>query len=736
MSLSYSDNTNPGSVNENNHLQPSGTTGTNNDPGVQNYAQYREVVGGLRDGLGDTAGTTKSAKAYTTTDRSDAWSPQSLQNHVYDPWGPGSRERTYGPNYGWVNPWDTDTYSGDSFRGGPKGDLFKYNQMLMTVAENFDPFIQRQEAEDPHWWLNRVPRRAYQLFNGLVHQANVYRGGLSVYSGLGDWEDLSNDPTKQDACGPISWKTYSYAWETRAWSGKRTAWGSDPFCLDTFKFVPQAMEQLGWIIETGAKFGTAIQNIWNRDMFIYHSVMSQRSYVMSKEYRGTNSARCIYGPFCKLNAEDGAGAALVAEKNAVDGKPFVVIDATFGGPEPINFEALQLLRRELNRVCPDGAVGTIGNSKMYAICISADDLDNYIRGNEEERKNYLEADPAALTKGWDIAPTTFRRWLITEDGDQLRFKFKAIHPEYTEAVAKQYGYADYKELAGRKVMIGIAVDPMRAGKPGINGSPIPEANPEYDLAELAIAPVFINHVFTNEFVPSCPGLGHGTYFGTVGGLNGSWKWYNIQTEKNPDQKVGNFRGLYEIVPRPEARAAYATSFIYRRCAQPLESLCPVQNQKLNPRADEVATTIALGKVTGSQADLILNEAMSYKAGDSVKITLPKETVFMDGEKKTGLTFQFGEGTCSVTVGSDTYTASNGSWTSSTTVNELTTPTEFTSGSDGNAKKAVFYCSGATDTVYDAMVFSAMTQQQKSVQFTDAASKPVDGLSLAGFAITK
>lgn len=568
---------------------PTGSAGTG-DPQTTNYAGYRTAVGG------GTMTTAADASA-------------QLQSHIYDPWGPSTRPEG-GREYqgAWVNPYN-------AANGMLSGNIPKYNQMLMTTAENFDPFMQRQEAENPHWWINRIPRRAYRLFDGLVHQTNLYRGGLSVYSGLGAWEDLQGDPTQADACLPPKFRTYQYAWETRAWSGKKTAWGSDPICLDIFKFTPHAIEQLGWILETGVKFGTDIQNIWNRDMFIYHSVMAGRSYIMSEEYRGTSSDRYVYEPFCKF-VDSGFGD-LKANK-AVINKPFVVFSAE---PSPVNFQSLQLLRRELERVCPDGAVGTIGSHKMYALGISADDLDNYIRGNEEERRAYLEGDPSALIKGWDIAPTTFRRWLITEDGDQLRFKFKKYIPNYSDE-AENYGNVGIKLFAGKPVYIAEAVDPMRAGKPGINGAPIPEANPEYDLAELAIAPVFINHVYTNEFVPDVPGgtLGHGTYFGVVKGLNGKWAWYNIQTEQNPDNKIGNFRGIFEIVPRPENRAVYATSFLYRRCAQPLRSLCPAENVNISPMAKaETAVVKTAAKVSTGTYDLVLKTPLILAAGDSITV---------------------------------------------------------------------------------------------------------------------
>lgn len=561
---------------------PTGTTGVN-DPQVSMYAGYRGVV--------NSDGTT--ARAYTTTARTDALTA-SLNQNVYDPWGPATRP-TGGREYNgpWVNPADP-SYTGEQFRAD--NGVFKYNQMLMTVAQNFDPFMQKKESTHPHWWLNRVPRTAYKLFDGSVHETRIYRGGLSVYSGLSDWEDMAPDPTSADACAPMKFKSYSYAWETRAWSGKKTAWGSDPVCLDIFKFTPHATEQLGWILETGVKFGTDIQNIWNRDMFIYHSVMAGRSYVMTSQYRGAGSPRYVYEPYCKFVA-DGQEGALKASTKYVS-RPFVVVDAT-AGVEPLNFDVLDIFRRQLERQCPEAAVGTIGNSKMFALAVSEEDVEKYIRGNEEERRYWIEANPQAMISHYGFAPTTFRRWTITCDGDQLRFKYIRYIPEYTEAEAKCYGYVGFKELAGKKVYIAETVDPEIAGKAGVNGSPVPEANPEYDLAELAIAPIFMNQVFTNQFVPDVTNLGNGTYFGPKKGINGKWQWYNIQTEKNPDMKVGNFKGEFEIVPKPEICAIYASSFLYRRCTEPLPSLCPAENLLVNRAAIDSVTIIAVENLTAT-----------------------------------------------------------------------------------------------------------------------------------------
>lgn len=494
---------------------------------------------------------------------------QSLNQNIYDPAGDASRplKGLQGP---WVNPQDYKQ-SGDQY--------FRYNQMMMTFAQNFDPFVQRKEIASPRWWFSRIPRGAFQLFNGLVHETRIYRGGLTTYAGLSQWEDIDPYPDgTHDPCAPMKYDTYTYAWETLAWKGKRAGWGSDPICLDTLKFVNQAVEQLGWILETGANYGIDMQEVWNRDMFIYQSVQAGHSFVMSSESPDLlNSPRYIYNPFVKFGTTEADGTA---NKTYAD-KPFIVIDASVK-IEPLNFDVLDQVREYLKTQCPEAAVGHIGGEPMFALAVSHDDVERYIRGNEEERKYWIEANPQALITHYGFAPSTFRRWTITNDGNQLRFKLKRHIASYTAAEALHYGNVGKKEFENKPVWIAEYVPPRIEGRVGINGAGVPTVNPAYYTAELAIAPVFMNKIFTNLFVPSVNTLGSGTYFGPVTGLNGKWAWRNIISEdKNPEGKIGNFYGTFEIVPKPDTCVFECFSYLYQRCVTNVPSICPIENAEIN-----------------------------------------------------------------------------------------------------------------------------------------------------------
>ena len=514
-----------------------------------------------------------------------------------------------------------------------------YNQLMMELAQHFDPMIQISVLDQPRWWHDRIPRGAYTLFNGVTHETRIYRGGLMKYAGLSQWKDINPVPsTTNNPCAALPYETYKYGWEALSWSGKKAAWGSDPICLDMFKFFTQAMQQLSWILTTGAEYGIQMQEVWNRDMFIYQSVAFGRSYVMSSEFNGTGSARYWYNPFVDSSKFAAAGNLTSDIIAAIGGKAFIVVDASVD-IEPLNFDVLDQVRESLKIRCPRAAVTNAGGDPIFALAVSHDDVERYIRGNEEERKYWIEGNPQALIKGYDFAPSTFRKWLITNDGNQLRFKIVA-KVEYTTATATAMGgVASEFAGAGKYAYIAVAVDPLIASptRVGVDGSPIPEDNPEYYKAELAIAPIFMNQVFTNQFVPSVASLGSGTKFGPVPGLNGSWGWMNIiDREVNPLGNIGNFYGLFEIVPKPEPHVFHTISFLYRRCIQALPSLCPAQNTNVNVTA-KTSTTAAVAvadQTNGDVVELSFADALLADVGDTITIGSFKGTVLARPSGKT------------------------------------------------------------------------------------------------------
>ena len=500
-----------------------------------------------------------------------------------------------------------------------------FNQAMIEIAQHFEPMIQYSVLAHPRWWHDRIPRGAFPLFNGTVHETRIFRGSLMKYAGLDEWQDIDPYPTTtNNPCGAMGFSTPTYGWEALSWRGKRSAWGSDPICAEQFKYFDQAQQQLAWILASGAEYGIQMQEVWNRDMFVYQSVSFKRSFLMSAKYTGKSTdARFYYNPFIKFDGS-GSGSEGHALKSVID-RAFILFDADTD-VEPLNFDALDKVRASLQIRCPNAAVSRAGGEPIFALAVSHDDVEKYVRGNEEERKYWIEANPQALIKHYDFCASIFRRWLITNDNNQLRFKRTKLIKGFSATDALNYGLdAQGTEMfVGKDVWVAVSVDPLipSTDRVGVNGTVIPEDNPDYIDAELAIAPVFMNQVFQNQFVPAITTLGSGTSFGPAAGLNGKWTWINIKDRTtNPLGNVGNFYGTFEIVPKPETHVFHTISFLYKRCNVALPSLCPNENTKINPGLKTTAKLVgdvrlAIGATT---ALLHTDEMLDVKPGDEIDV---------------------------------------------------------------------------------------------------------------------
>lgn len=526
-------------------------------------------------------------------------------------WNHGGRGATY---HGPVARVDNTILGTDGNNGG-------FNHLILNLPPVFERLIQEEVIAHPTWWHDRIPRGAFQLFNGTTLETTIFRGGLYKTAGLSEWQDINPVPSAtNNPCGSGSYETVQYGWERLVSSGMKRYWGSDPICLEALKFSPKVQQQLAMILAVGAKEGIQIQEVWNRDMFVYQSVQFDRSFIMTTQFNGpTDSPRYFYDPFATSTDAD------------VAGRPFIVIDAS-ADIEPLNFDVLDQVRQSLKIRCPGAAVSRASGDPVFGLAVSYDDIERYIRGNEEERRYWIEADPAALIRHYGFAPSTFRRWAITNDGNQLRFKLLKYIASYSSTEAAKYGNVGYNSgksgansLMNKPVWIAVYVPPLVKSdvRVGIGGSLIPEDNPEYYKAELAIAPIFMNQVFTNLFVPSVNSLGSGTHFGPVTGLNGNWGWSNIKDSTNPEGNVGKFFGKFEIVPRYENCVVHATSFLYRRCTAPLPSMCPVDNPKVNPNLATTGVTVHNAAAVGSsttEIELTLNATLAgLSCGDEITV---------------------------------------------------------------------------------------------------------------------
>lgn len=473
-----------------------------------------------------------------------------------------------------------------------------YNQKFLTVAEHWDDFILARTLKNPNVWHDRIPRGAYQLFNGLEQKSNIYRGGMPVQAGLGTWKALGNSrkPTAGDPgfdnCAPGTPQRYSYAWEAVQYSGFSDEWQSEPICLNDMKFVDYAKEQLSLVVKTGVDFGVSILENWNREMYALQAENAQRCMVMSEgalEFEDNAAYRFTYDPF-----------ETIAD---VDGKqvPFMKFDANLK-ISTLNWDYLDYIRTSLGDSAAEAAIGNEGGMPIFGLMIDMLDFEKYIKSNPELREDWRQAQPAKLIDGYNMGMKVYRGFALMHDPRQMRFRVKEVDSDGN--------------------IVATRVLPLREGRAVTIGN-VPERNPEYYRAEIGVGVIFMNDVFQNLFVPSIDNLGSGMTFGPAPGLTGDWKWINIP---GPTENIlgenGYFYGRFQLFPKPLMYSFETTVFAYKRCAHALALDCAIQS------SDDVGTG-AIGLVAAATADdfdltqrrvtVTLSKLLGAGVGDPVEV---------------------------------------------------------------------------------------------------------------------
>lgn len=481
-----------------------------------------------------------------------------------------------------------------------------YNEKFITLAEHWDEFIMARSLKNPNVWHDRIPRGSYAPFSGLEQQSNIFRGGLPVQAGLSTWKAIGNSrkPTENeigyDACNPGTPHTYSYAWETVKYSGYQDEWQSEPVCINDLKFVDYAKDQLALVVRTGVDYGISILENWNREMYVYQAMLSNRGMVMSTgalSFESDAAYRFSYDPFLKVADADGAQV------------PYIKFSADLD-ISTLNWDFLDYLRTSLAERAGEAAIGNEAGMPIFGLMIDLIDFERYIKSDDALREDWRQAQPTKLIEGYNMGVKVYRGYALMHDPRQMRFRVKQVDTDGN--------------------IVATRVLPLKAGRAVTIGN-VPEPNPAYYQAEIGIGVIFMNDVLQNLFVPSLDNLGSGMTFGPSPGLTGDWKWINIlDPVSNVLGETGYFYGRFQIFPKPLLFSFECTVFAYRRCAHALRTKCAVESH------DDVGTgAIALKAAavagdfdgTNNRITVTLASLLGAGVGDAVTVTKADAAAF-------------------------------------------------------------------------------------------------------------
>lgn len=471
------------------------------------------------------------------------------------------------------------------------GGVVNYNQKFIDLAEHFDQFLANRARKHPNIWFDRIPKGALTNYEGLVRKSNIFHGGLGEQAGLTNWSTIqtSRKPTGDtegfDACA-YDPKTFNYAMESIQYTGYRSSWQSEPICINDIRFLHEGREQARLITSFMGYITQSVWENWNREQYVYQAVKNSHAFILTEgepEYDSTSN-RFSYDPY----TADADGDTVITFSRSLK-------------ISTLNWSFFDWWQDYLGDQCPEAAPAMQDGLPVFGLMIHKRDFDKMIMEKPDLRDDLRHYKASVLFDDYRKF-SEFKGWALIHDQRQMRFKVKSV---------------DANTVTAKRVL------PMREGRAGTIGN-IPEANPDYNKAELAVGIVFMREVLQNLIPVPISNAGGGMMFGPAPGYDGRFQWINeYDRELNPLKEVGYFFARFEAFPKPLMFSSDAIVFLYRRCPQTWGTVCAI---------NEASDTAASGESVALAADAVAADVDSDNL--TLTVTLAKRLACGVGDAVT------------------------------------------------------------------------------------------------------
>lgn len=462
--------------------------------------------------------------------------------------------------------------------------------LMVALAEHFmSPMLVDYQMKHPSVFRDRIPYGTMQLYNGMQQKSYIFRGTLGPQAGLTDWQKVeqSRKPSGTDAgvnrCS-YNPQTYTWGFDEVTGEGLKTSWKSPVFCAAELMYQDMAQQQLALILKAGFQITDQIKETYTREMYLKTAADAGRFTLLLEggglDFIDGATNRVAYNPLTSTNITFSTA----------------LLDRLSG----LNFSQLDLIHQYLVDQCPDAALSVEGGLPVFGLMIDTRDFEKMVHADDELREDFRRAIPMRLIEGFNMSFRVFRGWAIMHDLRQPRWNIST----YTATTV----------TATRQL-------PRRSTRVGIIGT-IPETDPDYMMAQLGVATVFMNNSI-QILVPSVVQSLAGMTFGPSPDFNGSWKWLNIPSEQdNPLSENGYFFSRYEYFCKMLEYSQDITVILYKRCTQSLRSVCPIEleSEAASSGTLTVQTAAADFSATNRQVSLTLGNTLKAGVGAAVTVT--------------------------------------------------------------------------------------------------------------------
>jgi len=409
--------------------------------------------------------------------------------------------------------------------------LEERNQVFLDAESKIDPAIQVRQFRKVSNWRTMIPRATYELGQGLQKKAYRMFPDVGQQRGLHLWHpvQISRKASAGDAgfdAAKYNPHTLTYGFDSVTYGGLGVEYSTPNISIRDLRFAWQIREQLSAIY---GFLGDFTNNIWEnyaREQYMYFCNNASKIYVLGEG--GATAVTATYDP----NSVDS------------DDDNTLTISSYFGNKVgKLDWNYFKYYSRYLQMQVPMGAIGNRDGRGTYGWVGDLEDFDRMIEEDERLREDWRHFNAKMLVDNYGDV-TEYKGFNLMHDMLSPRFKIKST--DGTDLVLKR-------------------VDPYSTSDAALAGSRS-DVNEEYLRAEFGCVLLYMKDVFQVEVPPAGPSSpGGGTNFGATPGLNGEWKWLNIQDPvHNPLNEIGFWFMRAEAFAKPLTNREEPIMVLYRR----------------------------------------------------------------------------------------------------------------------------------------------------------------------------